>query len=780
MISNNIKQSFRSLKHNKLYSFLNIGGFAVGFAVCMVLALYTFKENSVDKDFANHSNLYRLIDTERNSCHLDYDIAQILPAQFPDIKLAVPFNYISFADEKANVYMKKLDGEDFIQSKAMISTTNDFFKAFSLPIIAGDSDAPFADLNSVVLTKSIAQKLFGTTDVIGEIIDFAGMFSIPISAVCEDIPANSSIDADIFYNSENENFRFSQNCNDNVCCNPFDIYVELNDNVNTEQFAEIVNEDFPANKMFTKNIRLQPLADIYLESGIDANKNRAGSKAMINIFLSIAILIMLLSVINYVNLSISKQLTTLKDIAIKVTNGAGAKQLRAYYLVDVSISVLIAFVLAIGISALVLPFAEQLLGTTLNLTWLSSPLLITGFAAILISTILISSFAPVYIVSRFDVQRLFGKKQSSLGKQFGKKALTTFQLSTAMMLLIGLIVIQKQIHFVKDKDLGFDKEQLVRIDYSRGAQNIDAMKQRIDQLAFVKNSSLSHGAPGSIYNKMSTDTKGQNNFVADCIFADDQFLETFDIHLLEGREFQKSDLNNACLINETAYKKYGWDNLENRKFNNGKEGGYNVVGVVRDFNVASLHTGITPVCILYNPQFDCINVKLAQGSVGDQIQQLKNIWGDFFPDEPMRFSFYDAYFDAFYHKEEREGKAIAVFSIIAFMITCLGLIGQIFQTTNARIKEIGVRKVNGATISEVMSMLNKDFVRWVVIAFVIATPVAYLAMNKWLENFAYKTTLSWWIFALAGLLALGIALLTVSWQSWRAATRNPVEALRYE
>ncbi len=746
----------------------------------MVLALYTFKEYSVDKGFENHSKLYRLIDTERNSCHLDYDVAQSLKAQFPDIKIAVPFDYVSFADEKANIYMKKLDGEDFIQSKSMISTTNDFFKAFSVPIIAGNSDAPFADLNSAVLTKSIAQKLFGTTDVIGEIIDFAGMFSIPVSAVCEDIPANSSIDADIFYNSENENFRFSQNCNGNVCCNPVDIYVELNDNVNPKQFAEVANKNFPANKMSTKNIRLQPLTDIYLEPGIEANKNKAGSKAMMNIFLSIAILIMLLSVINYVNLSISKQLTTLKDIAIKVTNGAGVKQLRGYYLIDVSISVLIAFILAIGISALVLPFAEQLLGTTLKLTWLASPLLLVVFAGILISTILISSFAPVYIVSRFDVQRLFGKKQLSLGKQFGRKALTTFQLSTAMMLLIGLIIIQKQIHFVKDKDLGFDKEQLVRIDYTKGAQNIDAMKQRIDQLAFVQNSSLSHGAPGSIYNKMSSNTKDKNQFMFDCVFADDHFLETFDIQLLEGRGFQNSDLNNACLINETAYKKFGWNNLENRKFNNGKEGGYNVVGVVRDFNVASLHTGITPVCILYNPQFDCINVKLAQGNVREQIQQLKNIWGDFFPDEPMRFSFYDAYFDAFYHKEEREGKAIAVFSIIAFMITCLGLVGQIFQTTNARIKEIGIRKVNGAKITEVMAMLNKDFVKWVAIAFIIATPLAWYSMHKWLENFAYKTNLSWWIFALAGVLALGIALLTVSWQSWKAATRNPVEALRYE
>nr|WP_321353982.1 ABC transporter permease [uncultured Draconibacterium sp.] len=778
MIRNNINQSFRSLKYNKLYSFLNIGGFAVGFAVCMVLALYSHKEYSVDKGFVNYSNLYRVIDTERNSSNIDYDLAQSLKDQYPDIKLAVPFNYVSFAEEK--VYLKKLEGEDFIQSKAMISTNNDFFNAFSIPIITGNSKMPFADLNSVVITKSVAQKLFGRTDVTGEIINFSSIFEVPISAVCEDLPENSSFEADVFYNSDNENFRFSRSCTNGICCNPMNIYIQLNNKVDIDQFTALVNQNVPANKMSTENIRLQPLTDIYLETGIEGNENKAGSIGMIRIFLSIAILIMLLSVINYVNLSISKQLSTLKNIAIKVTNGAGAKQLRAYYLTDVSISVLIAFLLAIGIAALILPFAGQLLGTTLKIEWLTSPVLVGLFAIILLLVILISSFAPVYIVSRFDVQRLFGKKQSSLGKQFGKKALTTFQLSTAIMLLIGLIVIQKQIHFVKAKDLGFNKEQLVRIDFNKKAQNINALKQQIDQFPFVQNSSFSQGAPGSIYSIMSSDISDKDNFEVDCIYTDDNFLNTFGVQLRQGRTFQASELGNVCYINETAYKKFGWDNLENRKFNNGKEGGYNIVGVVRDFNVASLHRGMSPVCIIYQPNYNSISIKLTSGNLSEQMQQLKKVWGNFFPEEPMQFTFYDSYFDAFYKKEEREGKAIAVFSIIAFMITCLGLIGQIFQTTNARIKEIGIRKVNGAKISEVMAMLNRDFVRWVTIAFVIATPIAYYAMNKWLENFAYKTSLSWWIFALAGVMALGIALLTVSWQSWRAATRNPVEALRYE
>jgi len=778
MITNNIKQSLRSLKHNKLYSSLNIGGFAVGFAVCMVLALYTYKEHSVDKGFENHSSLYRLIDTKRNSCHLDYDVAQSLKDQYPDIKLAVPFNYVSFEGE--NVYMKKTEGNDFINPEAMISTTNDFFKAFTVPIISGNSELPFADLNSVVITKTTALKLFGRTDVVGEIISLSGIFEPSISAVCDDLPENSSFNANVFFNGENEKRRFSKTCNNGVCCNPVDIFIQLNDNADASQLATLLNQKFPVNKMDTENIRLQALTDIYLESNMKGSFNKAGSVAMIRIFVSIAILIMLLSVINYVNLSISKQLTTLKDIAVRVTNGAGAKQLRAYYFTDVSISVLIAFVLGVGITTLSLPFASQLLGTILKIGWLTSPLLIGIFTAILVSVILISSFAPVYIVSKFDVQRLFGKKQSSLGKQFGKKALTTFQLTTAMILLIGLIVIQKQIHFVKEKDLGFDKEQLVRIDINREMQNRDALKQQIDQLPFVQNSSYSLGAPGSINTRMASNQSDKDNFTLDCINIDDHFLETFDIKLLQGREIHASDLENACYITETAYKNYGWDNLENRKFDNGREGGYNVVGVVNDFNVASLHRQMSPVCLIYKERYTLFNIKLAPGKVSEQMRQINAVWNKFVPDQPMLFTFYDTFFDNFYKKEEREGKAVAVFSIIAFIITCLGLVGQIFQTTNARIKEIGIRKVNGAKVSEILTMLNKDFVRWVTIAFVFAIPVAWYAMHKWLENFAYKTDLSWWIFVLAGLLALGIALLTVSFQSWKAATRNPVEALRYE
>ncbi len=317
MIGHHIKQSFRSLKKNKLFSFLNIGGFAVGFAVCMVLALYTYKENNVDKGFPAHSTIYRLIDDKTNSSRIDFEFAQTLKEQYSDIKFAIPLNYVSLSEEK--VFIKTLNGTDYIKSKAMISTTNDFFKAFSVPIISGNPNAPFTNLNSVVITESAANRLFGKTDVVGEIINFADIFELPVSAVSEDLPANSSFDADVFYNGENEKFRFSSSTYNGIKYNPLDIYVQLNEQADAEQFAALVNKNIPANKSRLESIRLQPLTDIYLATGIEGNRNKAGSLGMMRVFLSISILIMLLSVINYVNFSLSKQLSTLKEIGIKIT-----------------------------------------------------------------------------------------------------------------------------------------------------------------------------------------------------------------------------------------------------------------------------------------------------------------------------------------------------------------------------------------------------------------------------------------------------------------------------
>jgi putative ABC transport system permease protein len=777
MLLYNLKQSFRRMRENKVFTFLNLAGFAVGFAASIILALFIYKEYSVDRGYANCKNIYRLIDAKGNKARMDYDISKMVKEKFPEIEYATPLNYTSASNP---IFLRKADRKESVEIKNVISTTNDFFKIFSLKTISSLTAQPFADNNSLVVTRSVAEKLFGKVEASGILVNVNGMFDLPVSAVVEDLPENSSLQADIFLNSENEQFRFSQYCSNGKCYNPLDQYISVHENTDAIQLTQLMNSAFPANKSETDSIRLQPLSAIYLANNITDNENKAGSKGLLMIFLTIAVLVLLMSVINYVNFSLSKQLSTLKELGIKITTGAGPGHLRSFYLTEVAVFVSISFLIALGITTVTLPYAGMLLGSSLDIRWLFSPTLFLLFTLIVLSVILISSLAPIYIISKFDIQRLFGKKNLFLGRQTGKKVLTIFQVTATIVLLICLISIQKQLNYVKTTNLGFNKEQLLKLNFPQNFNNQEALKLEITNYPFVKNTSLSNGSPGSIRVGMGDKDENGKFFNVQCIYIDSSFVKTFGIHLLEGREFLNSDFETSCYINEAAYKKYGWDNLENRKFNNGREGGYKIVGVVNDFNTESLHKAIGPVCLIYKNQYSSLNIKLTPGNLQNQMSRLKAAWDNVIPDEPFSYTFYDAYFDSMYKKEDRQGKAIALFSIVILVITCLGFLGQIIQSCLTRIKEIGIRKVNGARISEVLIMLNSDFVKWVAIAFVIATPIAYYTMYKWLENFAYKTSLNWWIFALAGLLALGIALLTVSWQSWKAATRNPVEALRYE
>jgi putative ABC transport system permease protein len=777
MFGYNLKQSFRGMRKNGLFSFLNIFGFAAGFAVCMVLVLFAWKEYTVDRHFENHQQIYRLIDSRKNSTRMDCDIAGEMKEQFPGISLATPLKYMYMNNP---IFVKRTEGEDFVLCTELISTTNDFFDIFSVEVLSKSSDRPFADPGSMVISESTAMKLFGKTDVVGKVLNIGNMMDLPVSAVVRDLPANSSLGADLYLNAENENFRMSQYCSGGICYNPMDVYVRVDSHAGIAGLEEMVNSNFPENKSETDSIWFQPLADIYLTTTIEHNENRAGSNGLILIFLAIALLILLLSVVNYVNFSLSRQLSALKQIGIRVTNGAGKTDIRHLYMTEVALSVFIAFFLALLMIQFLLPYAGIMLGTDLDIAWLFTPQLLTAFLGIIIAVIIVSSLGPATILSRFSVISLFGKGNRVIVKQSGKRILSIFQLTASIILLICLIAIQRQLNYVRTTDMGFDREQLLRLDLPGNFNAYDVLSEKIENAPYVTGSSYSHGAPGLIRVGMGDNRGEDDHFMMHCIYVDESFLETFGITLVKGREFLPSDTGIACYFNDAAFKRYGWEDLDNKKFNNFREGGLAVVGVVDNFHVASLHNLIEPVALIFADQYTSLNIRLMPGNVSQQMQGIREIWSEVAPDAPISYNFYDVYFDSLYRKEDRQGKAIAFFSLIALVITSLGLLGQIYQDTLARIKEIGIRKVNGAKIWEVMVLLNKDFIKWVGIACILAIPAGWYAMSRWLQNFAYSIELSWWIFALAGLIALAIALLTVSWQSWQAARRNPVEALRYE
>lgn len=777
MLLHNIKQSIRGMLKNKTYTFLNIKGFAVGFAVVIIIMLFAYREYSMDSSFPNSSNIYRLIDTEKQSVGIDSDIAPYLE-KFPNVKNATPLFYANFSDEGFREFLLDVETGNSIETKEpFISTTNNFFSLFGIKTLVCKAEQPFADVKSIVLTRSVAMQLYGKIDVLDKVIKKEDAL-FTVSAVVEDMPENSSIKAGVFISDNNPDYVLAVNTLGGVKYYPRNIFVKLDKDANIKDFINTLNANFPKNKSQTKSVKLQALEDIYLSNPLEDDHTRKGSVSLIWVFITIAILTLIMSIFNYANFMISRQMVTLKNSGIRITNGALRGQIRSYYFTEVSLAVVVAFAFALLIAQLAMPYVEQLLQIKLGLCWLLEPKLLAVFMVLFISVVILSAIAPIIFISRLKVQTLFGKTNIKSRKHPVKRAMNIAQLAISMMLLVAVFSVNKQLDFVKTTDIGFNTSHLLRLNIPWDYENYSLMKEEFSKLPFVESSSLTSNTPGSGWSRTEMQNKSGEDVLIHIIGVDDDFLQTFGMQLKQGREFRKTEANKGVFyFTEYAYKTMGWETLEDIKLkNNGK-----VVGVVNDLYYNSLHNAMVPVAFFYSNQFySGLNLRLIPGNLSEQMEAIQKLWKKIFKKEPFSFNFYDQYFDSLYKKEERQAQAITIFAIIAFIITCLGLLSQVLQNTQNRIKEIGIRKINGASIKEVMLLLNKEFLWTVVIAFIIATPIAYYAMSKWLENFAYKTALSWWIFALAGLSALVIALLTVSWQSYRAASRNPVEALRYE
>ena len=369
-------------------------------------------------------------------------------------------------------------------------------------------------------------------------------------------------------------------------------------------------------------------------------------------------------------------------------------------------------------------------------------------------------------------------------KQTGRRLLTLMQFAASIVLLAVVFSLHKQISYAKHANLGFSKEQLILLKLPIGFKSQDVFKQKIKELPLCERVSLSRGVPGSV-NLFMGDGKSGKTVMLQTLYVDEDFFKTMKIELKSGRTFLSGDMGNACIMNEEAVRQYEWADFEGKRFENGREGGYSVIGVTTDFHIESMHTKIKPACMLAaaNDKHDelrNVSIRMTPGNLIQQMDELRAIWKTFIPDEPMNYSFYDEQFEIMYQKDERLGEAIGIASVIALVLTFMGILGQVFQISLNRTKEIGIRKVNGAKVSDILTYMNKEFLIWVIVSMILAIPLAIYLISKWLESFAYKTEIGWSTYAFAGLIMLTTVVLTVTLQSWKAATRNPVEALRYE
>ena len=661
----------------------------------------------------------------------------------------------------------------------------EFFDIFSFPLKTGRITDDFDTKNAVVLTEPLAVKLFGDKNPVGKTIKYCGKTDLTVMAVLKTLPANSSMNFELLlpFASFNDYNEFNLQSWDRLTYQTF-VITDEKPGILASRINKRIKEQFP-DKKFT--YKLLPLKDIHFSPNSEYdNIFRHESKATVYIFMIVAIAILIIAIINFLNLTIATSSLRIQESVTRKIVGASRIQLSLQFIFEAVFISLTASLFAVLFIELLFPVFNNLLNSPLNQSQIRQPWFYISLGVISLATGVLSGMYPALKFSH--TTEIAAKNSKSLQKPQAVKwnnLLVIFQFATSIALIIATMFIVKQMRFVENRKLGFNQEQVLYLRLNDELiQQKNAILNKTERIPGIADASTCDFVPGQPYSQQTktlhVDGKNRTLQIYHTRVSED-YLKTLGLEITRGRDFRKGSQADEpnFIVNEAFVKDYELTNPLGTEMDGGR-----IIGVIKDFNFNSLHQPVGPLTIrLANGSQTSMMIRtdIAKShGISALISKIKDQIDEIVPGAYVEIKFLNDQIQHQYVKEKRAQKLLGYFSFFAILISCMGLLGLVVLTTNLRTKEIGIRKVNGAEVSEVMFMLNKDFIKWVIIAFIIATPIAWFAMHKWLENFAYKTTLSWWIFALAGILALGIALLTVSWQSWKAATRNPVEALRYE
>ncbi len=796
MVLYKLKITIRNARRNEVLSFAKLFGLSISFGVILFAVGYVFYETSFDKNVPGYDSIYRCL-MQGKLENQDADFAVTSPEMAPAIVADIPeitealriFNRGTATITYNNLHF---DGDQLFYADF------NFFSFFSIPLTT-NLDQPLAANNSVVIAESIAVKIFGASDkALGEKVNISGEDAV-ITGIFEDLPSNFHLQAkliqslqksnpgEIGWGSQNYYTYFKTNRPD---IPTEDLNYKLSKTVYTYYDVRIDGaaaqslDDLKYTDELYVLFTCERLADIHF-SKHKFDPAVTSSKMYVYGAVVLAILILLISSINFINLTLANISNRLKEVGIRKTTGAYNYHILTQFLYETAVFLVVGFILALVLYLLFQDPLERYLGINI---FLSGKQLMKIFAVVFIGLLgfnLLVNFLPIAVFSKKNILALI-KNEKPVRKRFsGINGFVFLQFVLSCLIILGSLFVQKQISFIVDKDRDYDSENIMML--NMWAMHPNTRKSFIQELKTssavksVTTSDIYFGVdPGM--NAAYFETMEDGNFFHTSVFpVDDAFLATFDLEMKEGRFFDKEQQSDykAAVLNEAALKKYtGEASIVGKEVI--VDGNFKVIGVVKDFNFRSLHHSIQPLVMTRIDNFGNVYVKIGANLTGEVIKFAESLWEKHNIEIPFQYTFHDDVFARHYIKDQQARKLLLILSIISISIACVGLYAISYFTIVRKTKEIGIRKVNGAAAFEVMSMLSFRFLAGVVMAFLLAIPVSWYAMNKWLENFAYKTTLSWWIFALAGLLALGIALLTVSWQSWKAASRNPVEALRYE
>ena len=779
MFLTNLRLIFRNLWKSKITSSVNIIGFACSLAACFIIGLYILNEFSYDKFHKNYLNIFRVVNDENQRSQVDYTIKEEILKEIPEVD-----NSCHVLPRKSKIQLEYQNKTININSS--VSADNNFFNIFSFPLIIGDQNEPFDNNNhSILISAHVAGLLFDKENPIGRLAKINDRDEYTICGVFKDFPLNSSISADIILNENYEiNTRTERYSKDGKQEFQRTIFILVNNPAHTDLITGKINNLLTGKDKLLKKVQLQPLSDIYLfdnTTNWDFNK---GNYSLILLFLGIAIITLMLASINYINLSIAQYNQRTKETGVRKTFGASRFKLIKSFLAESIVVTLISLVLALFLTDTFLSLYNSLFNLQLQASSLISVHYLFIFIILIFVLGIINGIWPALIITSFNPVQIFQKRFLKLqGKDYIRNILTTVQFTTSIILIICVLLIIKQLYFLKHKDLGFKDNNLLKIT-TYNITKFKPLKDKLLQNSSILDATYSSGIPGTINDGYDPgiDAAFYNHGVP-VIRGDESFIKTLQIDISEGRDFLESENKNVCLISETASKAFGWEKVWQDKYfqRDNNYPGYKVVGVFKDFHFRSMYREISPLVIEYNDnQKSFLTLRLSSQNVSETIDYINKTWKEIEPKVSLDFAFYDSWFDSMYKKEEQLARMVSSFAILAIIISCLGVFSQAILNTINRTKEIGIRKINGAKITEVMSMLNIGTLKWVFIAFLIATPIAWYLMNKWLQNFAYKTNLSWWVFILGGLGVSVVTLITVSWQSWKAANINPVDCLKDE
>lgn len=806
MIRNYLKSALRNITRHKFISFINIFGLTVGLTCCLLILTYIINENSYDKYNANADDTYRVTRTFYSqpgveSLHLSAvapPFGPLLQNAFPDIK---KMTRVLYTGTSALHYKEKLFNE-----KGTAFADENFFSVFDVSVTKGNPRTALTNPYSIMLTEELAKKYFDKEDPINKTVRLDdNTHEFKVTGIFKPFPSNAHMHPEMLlsFNTLKDSVVYGEkNLQTNFGNNAFDTYLLFPKGYNTASIEaqlpafldKYVNLGGTVKTHLQTKLELQKLTDIHLRSHLDDELEQNGDIKRVYIFSAIALFILLIACINYMNLATARSVLRAKEIGIRKVIGAQRREIISQFLSESVLITWVALILAIVLTALALPWINKLSGLGLSVSSLLHFKILLPVLALPFIIGLISGIYPALFMSSFiPAKVLKGMLKVGTGNVSFRQVLVVLQFSISIILIVATAVVFQQLQYIQNKALGFNKDNIITMGYYNGlTPQYNAFKADLLKTGLVKEIGRSSRIPSGRLLDMQGASVMENGtaqpvkFDLKNITVDYGFIPTFDMQIAAGRNFSeafKTDSVN-CIINEQAVKELGWKTPENAIGKNLTYGGVEgrVIGVVKNFHFESLHQKILPM-IFKLPNRDGLNrtsIKISGTNPQAAISVVEATWHKYLPETPFDYTFLDERFGKLYQSEQQQSSLFTIFSFIAIFIACLGLFGLSAFTITQRVKEIGVRKVLGASVPQIVGELSRDFLKLVVLAAIIALPVAWYAMNKWLLDFEFRISISWWVLAMAGVVALIVAFVTISFQSVKAALANPVKSLRSE